>query len=141
MSNIELRIEPRRAALSAGEATSLDVLIPVSAPSAPATMPPRGSLNLALVLDRSGSMRGVPLEEAVRCASFVIDQLDERDFASIIVYDDEAHVLVPAQPVFQKETFRGALQERGYNLANHRHLSRRAATAEEVDAASQLGCR
>ena len=76
MNAIVLKIEPRRAALVAGEPNSFEVLVTVTAPPMPAATPRRGRLNLALVLDRSGSMSGLPLDEAVKCARFVIDQLD-----------------------------------------------------------------
>ena len=109
MNAIELKIEPRRAALVAGEPNSFEVLVTVTAPPMPAATPRRGRLNLALVLDRSGSMSGLPLDEAVKCAKFVIDQLDEGDFASIVSYDDEARVLVPAQRLTSKSSFYEAL--------------------------------
>ena len=57
-----LRLEPRRTALLAGHPNTLEVLVRVQAPPCPAREnEPSLPLNLAFVLDRSGSMRGRPL--------------------------------------------------------------------------------
>ncbi|MDX2227660.1 MAG: VWA domain-containing protein [Verrucomicrobiae bacterium] len=59
----------------------------------------RAPLNIALVLDRSGSMAGAKLEKARQAAAMVVDRLTSRDTLSVIVYDDVAEVLVPARKV------------------------------------------
>ncbi len=53
----------------------------------------RPSLNLALVLDRSGSMQGEKLEYVKQAASHVLDQLNERDQVALVVYDNTIQVL------------------------------------------------
>lgn len=53
----------------------------------------RPSLNLALVLDRSGSMQGEKLEYVKRAASHVLDQLKEQDQVALVVYDNTIQVL------------------------------------------------
>jgi Ca-activated chloride channel family protein len=70
---------------------------------------PRTPLNLALVLDRSGSMRGQPLQEACRCAGLVIEGLGATDRASLVVFGDEVDVLVPNRLVGDPAAFRVAL--------------------------------
>ena len=67
-------LTPDKAALNAGSATALNVLVRV-APDLPPGTVPRAPLHLALALDRSGSMSGAPLEEAKRCARNIIDHL------------------------------------------------------------------
>jgi Ca-activated chloride channel family protein len=66
---------PRTAAISA-QGGVLDVLVRVQAPDQPAqtkaTVPPK---RLALVVDRSGSMDGQPLTEALRCVTHIADCL------------------------------------------------------------------
>lgn len=57
----------------------------------------RAPLNLAIVLDRSGSMSGAKLEQAKQAASMLIDQLSESDIVSVVLYDTEVDVLVPAR--------------------------------------------
>jgi hypothetical protein len=48
-------------------------------PEATSERPP---LNLAIVLDRSGSMSGQPLDKAKRCAGMIVARLEARDRAA-----------------------------------------------------------
>ncbi len=59
----------------------------------------RQPLNLAVVLDRSGSMTGAKLEQAKQAASMLVDQLDHGDIFSLVIYDTEVETLVPAQRI------------------------------------------
>lgn len=54
-------------------------------------------LNLCLILDHSGSMKGTPLETVKQAANAIIDRLSEGDRISIIAFDHEAKVLVSNQ--------------------------------------------
>jgi Ca-activated chloride channel family protein len=60
---------------------------------------PKVPINLAVVLDRSGSMAGVKLEKARQAAGVLLDQLGGSDRFSLVVYDDAAEVLIPPQTV------------------------------------------
>lgn len=51
-------------------------------------------LNLAIVIDRSGSMSGEKLEFVKQALELFIGSLQERDRLALIVYDDEAQVLM-----------------------------------------------
>ncbi len=103
---------PRRPALLADHDNTLEVLVRVQAPDAPANLPQRNPLNLSLVIDRSGSMSGKPLAEARRCAEFVLDGLLPTDRLSLVVYDDEVDTLVPAVPVADgREVIRRAIRQ------------------------------
>jgi Ca-activated chloride channel family protein len=53
----------------------------------------RAPLNLALVIDRSGSMQGDKLRFVKQAAHHVLDMLDERDRVAVIAYDDQITVL------------------------------------------------
>ncbi len=59
----------------------------------------RPPANVAIVLDRSGSMSGEKIEQARQAALVALSMLDERDILSVITYDDTVGVLVPAGPV------------------------------------------
>ena len=63
---------------------------------------PRAPLNLALVLDRSGSMSGHKLEYVKRAAIHALKLLDQRDRVALVIYDDEVEVLAPSQAVDEK---------------------------------------
>ncbi|MEO0770666.1 MAG: VWA domain-containing protein [Cyanobacteria bacterium J06649_4] len=54
-------------------------------------------LNLCFVLDRSGSMLGMPLKTVKQAAHRIIDRLTERDRISIIAFDHKAEVVLPNQ--------------------------------------------
>lgn len=63
---------------------------------------PRAPLNLALVLDRSGSMSGHKLEYVKRAATHALKLLDQRDRVALVIYDDQVEVLAPSQAVDDK---------------------------------------
>ena len=110
MTTTTLIVTPRRPALLAGHDNELDVLVRVQAPDAPAELPKRNPLHLALVIDRSGSMSGQPLEEAKRCAEFVLDGLQSTDQLSVVVYDSDVQTVVPATPLTNRDPIRRAIR-------------------------------
>lgn len=59
-------------------------------------------LNLALVIDRSGSMDGEPLEYAKRACGYVVDLLEPNDILSVITFEETAEVIMPARRVVNK---------------------------------------
>lgn len=69
----------------------------VRAPELPAQeAAARKPLNLAFVLDRSGSMEGEKLELVKRAVAFGVNQLAPDDRAAIVIYDDRVQTLVPS---------------------------------------------
>jgi Ca-activated chloride channel family protein len=59
----------------------------------------RAPLNLALILDRSGSMQGDKLRYVQQAACHVLDMLDERDRIAVVAYDDQVTLIAPSQPI------------------------------------------
>lgn len=77
----------------------------------------RPPLNLALVLDRSGSMNGPPLRHAKRAATCALGMLDARDRVAVVAYDHEVDVLVPSTPATAPAVLAKAIrgvEARGY---------------------------
>ena len=56
----------------------------------------RTPVNVAIVIDRSGSMQGEKIEHARRAAMQAIDRLRDDDIVAVVSYDTTAEVLVPA---------------------------------------------
>jgi secreted protein with Ig-like and vWFA domain len=66
----------------------------------------RTPLNLAVVLDKSGSMTGAKLEKTKQAALQLVDRLAPNDVFSLVIFSDEARGLVPAQKVEDKEALK-----------------------------------
>ena len=61
----------------------------------------RTPVNVAFVIDRSGSMQGDRIAQAKAAAIMAVSRLDHRDIASVVMFDDTADVVMQAQPVAQ----------------------------------------
>jgi len=108
----QILIQPLKPALIVGVAQKLPVLIRVQAPDpVPTEKKARKPYHLALVIDRSGSMSGPPLIEAVRCAKHMTDQLAPTDSASLVVFDDRVNTLVPTRLVGDRKALHLALSQ------------------------------
>jgi Ca-activated chloride channel family protein len=59
----------------------------------------RAPMNLAIVLDRSGSMEGAKLEKARQAAAMAVDKLSDDDIFSLVTYDDQTDLLIPPDRV------------------------------------------
>ena len=70
----------------------------------------RTAANVAIVLDRSGSMGGEKIERAKEAALLAIDLLDSRDIVSVITYSDTVSVLVPATRVSDRAAIKRMIQ-------------------------------
>ena len=70
----------------------------------------RTPLNLAVVLDRSGSMTGAKLEKTKQAAMQLVDRLAPNDIFSLVIFSDEARVLVPAQRVEDKDALKEKIE-------------------------------
>lgn len=56
-------------------------------------------LNVCLILDHSGSMKGEPLETVKQAAARLIEQLSPGDRISVVAFDHRAKVIVPNQTI------------------------------------------
>lgn len=57
----------------------------------------RPPVNVAIVLDRSGSMSGEKLDRAKDAAKEAINRLDSQDILSLVVYDSVVNVICPGK--------------------------------------------
>ncbi len=104
---IEISAKPE-ASLVAPGATSAHVLVRLRAGQAPEAAGPL-KLNLALVIDRSGSMSGAKIEDARAAASSMVKRLRDGDRVALVSYSDE--VRVDAESAVINETSRAKFLE------------------------------
>ncbi len=70
----------------------------------------RAAVNIALVIDKSGSMQGQKIEKAKQAAIAAIERLRKDDIVSVVVYHDGVQVILPATKLTDKETARAAIR-------------------------------
>ena len=63
----------------------------------------RASVNIAIVIDKSGSMTGEKISKAKEAAIMAIRRLGANDIVSVVVYDSGVNVIVPATKASDKE--------------------------------------
>ncbi len=71
----------------------------------------RNPVNVAIVIDRSGSMQGLRIAQAREAAIMAVYRLNAEDTASVVVFDQRVDVLVPAQRVADHGYFRNRIQQ------------------------------
>lgn len=88
----------------------------------------RTPVNVAIVLDKSGSMSGEKIEHAKEAAIMAIQRLRRDDIVSVVVYDTTVNVLVPATKLSNKESIAGTIRSitAGGNTALFAGVSRGA---------------
>ncbi|MEX2535048.1 MAG: VWA domain-containing protein [Trueperaceae bacterium] len=104
--NVELR--PLKSAVSSAGG-EMPVMLRI-APEAPDRDSDRPGINLALVLDRSRSMGGAPLEQAKAGARAAVELLSAEDRVSVVTYDDQIDVVVPNMPAADKPRILDAIR-------------------------------
>ncbi len=104
---LSLKLEPEQSVVLSGSPQELIVKIDLTAAHTKRTK--RSPLNLAVVLDRSGSMSGAKIEQARQAACGLVDQLSAGDIFSLVTYSSGVEVLIPAQAVEDKESLKRAI--------------------------------
>ena len=108
---IDIKFTPEKNGILLNQENTFDVLLKISSeveisPKETERLP----LNLSLVIDRSGSMNGEPLEEAKKCASMLVDRMREKDRLSVVTYESHAEVLVTSKPVSHKSRLKSQIR-------------------------------
>jgi Ca-activated chloride channel family protein len=103
MTQPKLSVTPLRPAVRSDLPTTLDVLLTITPPP-PVTTAARPPLNLALVLDRSGSMgERNKITFAREAAVFAVRELQPTDRVSVVAFDDRIEVVMANAPVSDVE--------------------------------------
>ncbi len=92
-SDTSLRARTDRRFIRSAHRSERFVLVELEAPPA-AQKPSRDPVNLAFVLDRSGSMSGQKIELAKRAIETAVDRLLPTDRFAVVCYDDRIDVVV-----------------------------------------------
>lgn len=71
----------------------------------------RRPINLSLVLDRSGSMGGRPLRNALKATEKLVEYLQPEDYLSIVAYDDLVQTVLPPQLVKDKDAIKAVIRQ------------------------------
>jgi len=98
---LDLRVSPERDQVFKSD--NAEVIFDVNLEGRDSTSARHTPINLALVLDHSGSMEGAKIEKARQAACIAVDQLQPSDIFSLVQFDDQVDVLIPAQPVEDRE--------------------------------------
>ncbi|MCX4242708.1 vWA domain-containing protein [Paraliomyxa miuraensis] len=101
-----LRLEARlgHASLPGAEGGETFVMVEVAAPT-DTTGQARAPVNLSIVIDRSGSMKGQRLTNAIAAARGMLARLRPDDTVSLVAYDDRAELLIAPTPVDRLDAF------------------------------------
>jgi Ca-activated chloride channel family protein len=100
---LNLTITPQREALLKGFDNEFHALLQVNTDESAQPKDRNNTLNLAIVIDRSGSMAGRPLDEAKRSAIMMVNQMHSDDRIAIITYHSETELVVPSTLCEDKE--------------------------------------
>jgi Ca-activated chloride channel family protein len=95
--NFDVNITPLKQVLVDSAETDLKVLVRVAARAEHQVT--RTPLSIALVIDRSGSMRGERLSAAKSAAKRFVDTLGHDDEVCLVAYDDEIKVPLPLSKI------------------------------------------
>ncbi len=82
-------------------------------------------VNLSLVIDRSGSMKGTRIRNAISAAQAAVDRLGEGDAVSVVTFDTQTQVVVPVTTIGPGSRERGQRRHPGHRPGRgHLHLVR-----------------
>lgn len=108
-ASLDLNVALEQDLLEAGRAQT--TFLRVGLRGRPVPRQNRPPLNLALVLDRSGSMQGSRLDQARQAALYALNLLGPEDVLSLITYESQVQVLAGAAPVSDKPRLARLIQE------------------------------
>ncbi|WP_199728721.1 VWA domain-containing protein [Corallococcus sp. CA053C] len=97
--------------LPMGTSSKVDLLVTFSAEGGAASA--RRSLNLGLVIDRSGSMAGAPLKNAIKASHELVERMGPEDSLSIVAYDDTVSTVLAPVKVTDKAAIGKVLSKIG----------------------------
>lgn len=117
---IQLRQTLARPYLPATQTPQVAYVLIEIAPAA-AAVNVQMAVNVAFVLDHSGSMRGSKLRAMKAAASLALDRLSDDDTVALVIFNHETAILAPSQPASGRESIKrlinGVRDEGGTKIA------------------------
>lgn len=80
-------------------------------------------VNLSLVIDRSGSMKGTRIRNAIKAATSAVERLNEGDTVSVVTFDTQVQVVVPPTTISGGNRQRVSESIRGIGLGGDTCIS------------------
>jgi Ca-activated chloride channel family protein len=101
---------------------------------------PRTPVNIAFVIDRSGSMSGNRIAQAREAAIMAVQRLQGTDIAAVVTFDHQVDVLIPSRPVTDAGLFAALIRriEVGGSTAIHAGVLAGAAEVRKFKADGKL---
>lgn len=99
------------------------LMFEVRSDDAAAETPARAQAGLALVIDRSGSMKGTRLRNAIEAATIAVDRLNDGDTVSVVTFDTRTQVVVEPTIVGPETRGRILARIRGITLGGDTCIS------------------
>jgi len=109
-TGVMCRLKTDRDIFPAGKPQNIVLKISLDAPLAPANTQ-RPAVNIALVLDRSGSMNGTKIEQAKAAAQEALNRLGLQDIFSLVTYNNTIQTIVPAQQPRHKNEISNTIRQ------------------------------
>jgi Ca-activated chloride channel family protein len=99
-----LEFIPDRAAFCHDQNCTVDVIVRITPPAPPSDGKcERVPINLALVIDRSGSMQGEKMDLTRKAAALAIKSLSHEDRISLVTFASDVETVVASTPVLDKQ--------------------------------------
>mmetsp|Transcript_26767 Transcript_26767/g.37279 ORF Transcript_26767/g.37279 Transcript_26767/m.37279 type:complete len:490 (+) Transcript_26767:145-1614(+) len=90
---VQIRVQPSNSFAVRGIKNDLSVSFEVRTGEIDKDTPRRNPINLAIVLDKSGSMSGDKIQNSIQAILKTLDYLDERDRVHLVAYDSSVQIV------------------------------------------------
>lgn len=109
-SLVTVGVDVSHPVIPANQMTTAYVEISLTGATMPRTLE-RPPVNMAIVLDKSGSMQGAKMREAKSAAISAINMLGPDDIVSVVTYESTVSVIVPATKASDRAAIISAIQQ------------------------------
>lgn len=97
MDTVKIALLPERPVVRNDANSEMDLVVEISSRPGSERARPQGSMNLCLVIDRSGSMQGPKLDTAKKSCIDIFRRLGPGDLLTVVTFDDDVAVIINPQ--------------------------------------------